>query len=116
MIGKCRAHTIAYNGIARNPSVAKSAVKHSGPTGRPQRPGPQASLGVSAPKAARCALKVKVGDGEPLVVCCLREAGTESLVLDLIFDAYAEFSVEGPASIHLTGYFMPEYGVGEWWG
>ena len=77
-------------------------------------PSLQASLGVAASKGARCALHVKVGDGEPLVVCCLREGGTESTGLDLIFDSYAEFSVEGPAAVHLTGYYMPEYELGEW--
>ena len=76
-------------------------------------PSLQASLGVAASKGARCALHVKVGDGEPLVVCCLREGGTESTGLDLIFDSYAEFSVEGPAAVHLTGYYMPEYELGE---
>ena len=46
------------------------------------------------------------------MVCVLREGGTESLGLDLIFDSYTEFSVEGPASVHLTGYYMTDYELG----
>lgn len=69
----------------------------------------QASLGGAAPSKSKAVLKVKVADGDPLVVCVLREGGTECLGLDLIFDAYTEFTAEGSAAIHLTGYYMPEY-------
>lgn len=30
----------------------------------------------------------------------------------LLARSYTEFSVEGAASIHLTGYYMPEYQMG----
>ena len=78
----------------------------------------QACLAVAAGGAknggaARAALRVKVGDGEPLLLAVLREGGTECLGLDLLFDQYAEFSVEGGAAVHLTGYYMPEYELGE---
>ncbi|PRW20488.1 peptidyl-prolyl cis-trans isomerase FKBP53 [Chlorella sorokiniana] len=70
----------------------------------------QACLSTKAKPGSKAALKVKVGDeGQPLLVCSLREGATESVPLDLIFDQYTEFSVEGAAPIHLTGYYMPEY-------
>jgi hypothetical protein len=47
----------------------------------------QACLSTKAKPGAKAALKVRVTeDGEPLLVCVLREGGTESVGLDLIFD------------------------------
>lgn len=52
-------------------------------------------------------------DGEEeVLLCSLREGGTESQNLDLIFDHYTEFKVQGDASVHLTGYYIPEYEEG----
>ena len=74
----------------------------------------QACLSPGAPDGARATLLVQVGDNETaLAVCALRGGGTECVGLDLIFDSYAEFSVEGSAGVHLTGYYMPEYEIGE---
>ncbi|KAI3430351.1 hypothetical protein D9Q98_004946 [Chlorella vulgaris] len=73
----------------------------------------QACLSNKAKPGTKASLKVRVSDeGEQLLVCSLREGGTESIGLDLIFDQYTEFTVEGGAAIHLTGYFMPEYEMG----
>ncbi|KAL4422597.1 hypothetical protein ABPG75_008794 [Micractinium tetrahymenae] len=74
----------------------------------------QACLSTKAKPGTKAALRVRVSEeGEPLLVCVLREGGTESAGLDLIFDQYTEFSVEGGAPIHLTGYYMPEFETGE---
>ena len=47
-------------------------------------------------------------DMDNILLCSLREGGTESQSLDLIFDSYTEFRVVGDASVHLTGYYMKE--------
>ncbi|KAL4449050.1 hypothetical protein ABPG77_007767 [Micractinium sp. CCAP 211/92] len=74
----------------------------------------QACLSTKAKPGTKAALRVRVSEeGEPLLVCVLREGGTESVGLDLIFDQYTEFSVEGGAPIHLTGYYMPEFEAGD---
>lgn len=73
----------------------------------------QACLNPSAKAGDRAVLLVKSGDaGAPLAVCSLRQGGTECVGLDLIFDSYTEFTVQGKASVHLTGYHMPEYELG----
>ncbi len=42
-------------------------------------------------------------DGPSLAVAALRCGGSEAQALDLILDQYSEFSVEGPAPVHVTG-------------
>ena len=82
--------------------------------GHPPRSSPQACLHPSAKAGDRAVLLVKSGDaGAPLAVCSLRQGGTECVGLDLIFDSYTEFTVQGKAPVHLTGYHMPEYELGE---
>jgi len=55
---------------------------------------------------------VKVGsDDKPLAICTLKHGSRESLSLDLIFDSYTEFTISGNATVHLTGYYMPEFEV-----
>lgn len=47
----------------------------------------QACLSTKAKPGTKAALRVRVSEeGEPLLVCVLREGGTESVGLDLIFD------------------------------
>lgn len=44
-------------------------------------------MSTKAKPGSKAALKVRVGEeGQELLVCCLREGGTESMGLDLIFD------------------------------
>lgn len=53
----------------------------------PPSPLPQACLSTKAKAGAKAALRVRVSeDGEPLLVCLLREGGTEFAPLDLVFD------------------------------
>ena len=63
----------------------------------------QATIAGDAPPGSRAVLKCKVQDGPWLRMCSLREGGTECCGLDLIFDEYTEFVVEGSAGLHLTG-------------
>ena len=42
-------------------------------------------------------------------VCSLIEGRSETCGLDLVLDEYAEFTVEGPGEVHLTGYYMPDF-------
>jgi FK506-binding nuclear protein len=69
----------------------------------------QACLAPDAPRGARAVVLLRVGDADPLAVCSLREGAAENCNLDLILDQYTEFSVQGGAAVHLTGYFMPDY-------
>jgi hypothetical protein len=59
--------------------------------------------------SGRSILTCKVDDGVPIMLCSLREGAQESASLDLVYDRYTEFRVEGGAAIHLSGYYMPEY-------
>ena len=63
----------------------------------------QATIAGEAPAGSRAVLKCKVQDGPWLRMCSLREGGTECCGLDLIYDQYTEFVVEGDAGLHLTG-------------
>lgn len=49
-------------------------------------PALQVCLSTSAKPGAKAALRVRVGEGAPLLVCSLREGATESTGVDLIFD------------------------------
>lgn len=72
----------------------------------------QACMAPGASKNAKATLMVRVGDNEePLAVAALREGASESVALDLVLDQYTEFSVIGNATVHLTGYYMPEYAI-----
>jgi FK506-binding nuclear protein len=68
----------------------------------------QACLDPGAKKGSKAILMVKSHDDGPYAVCSLREGGTESVSLDLMLEDYSEFSVVGNASVHLTGYQMPQ--------
>ena len=63
----------------------------------------QATIAGDAPAGSRAVLKCKVQDGPWLRMCSLREGGTECCGLDLIYDEYTEFVVDGNAGLHLTG-------------
>ncbi|CAK0787871.1 hypothetical protein CVIRNUC_011093 [Coccomyxa viridis] len=74
----------------------------------------QATLSLDAKDGERVGVTAKVDeDGPDVLICSLREGASESQSLDLIFDSYAEFKVVGSASVHLSGYYMPEHGYGE---
>ena len=68
---------------------------------------PQAVLDPAAEDGARVWLRCKVQDGPPLAVAALRCGGSEAQALDLILDQYSEFTVEGPAPVHVTGARSP---------
>lgn len=74
----------------------------------------QATLSMDAKSGTKVGVTCTMGeDGEEQVLLCsLRQGGTESQSLDLIFDHYTEFRVQGDASVHLTGYYIPEYEEG----
>ena len=63
----------------------------------------QAVLDPAAEDGARVWLQCKVQDGVPLAVAALRCGGAEAQPLDLILDQYTEFTVRGPAPVHVTG-------------
>ena len=72
----------------------------------------QACMAPGAPKNAKATLMIRVGESdEALAVAALKEGSSESVALDLVLDEYTEFSVIGNATIHLTGYYMPEYAI-----
>ncbi|KAK9806316.1 hypothetical protein WJX72_010102 [[Myrmecia] bisecta] len=69
----------------------------------------QATLG-SAESGSTAAVSCKVQDGEKLLICRLKPEAGECCSLDLLFDQYTEFRVEG-SEVHLTGYYMPQHGM-----
>ena len=73
------------------------------PAHEPCCDGRQAVLDPAAEDGARVWLRCKVQDGAPLAVAALRCGGAEAQPLDLILDQYAEFTVQGPAAVHVTG-------------
>ncbi|KAL6965012.1 peptidylprolyl isomerase [Sarracenia purpurea var. burkii] len=67
----------------------------------------QATLGIgSSPK--KSLVQCNVGDKSPVFLCALLPDKTESCHLDLEFEEGDEvlFSVIGPRSVHLTGYYL----------
>ena len=68
----------------------------------------QACLDPGAKKGSKAVLMLKSADDGPYAICSLREGGVESVNLDLLLEDYSEFSIVGNASIHLTGYHMPQ--------
>lgn len=71
----------------------------------------QATLGLGS-STDRCILQCSVGHKNPIFLCSLVPDKNESCPLKLIFeneDLFA-FSVIGPRSIHLSGYFEADDG------
>lgn len=70
----------------------------------------QATIGGEASKAERGAkvrLQCTVKNRDPLLLCTLLPGQSETLNLDLEFEEkYVTFSVLGPMSVHLTGYYI----------
>ncbi|KDO55989.1 hypothetical protein CISIN_1g0083482mg, partial [Citrus sinensis] len=67
----------------------------------------QATLGIgTAPK--KSVVQCNVGDKSPVFLCSLFPEKAESCQLNLEFEEADEvvFSVIGPQSVHLTGYFL----------
>ncbi|KAL5539902.1 hypothetical protein UlMin_045080 [Ulmus minor] len=66
-----------------------------------------ASLGHGS-AAEKSVLQCNVGNNSPVLLCSLYPERTESLQLNLEFEEAVEvmFSVIGPRSIHLSGYYM----------
>ncbi|KAM7266223.1 hypothetical protein ACFE04_004120 [Oxalis oulophora] len=69
----------------------------------------QATLGYNVIASKRCSVQCKVGDKCPVFLCSLFPGTSESCQLNLEFDEGVEvvFSVLGPGSVYLTGYFLP---------
>ncbi|KAJ6676221.1 PEPTIDYLPROLYL ISOMERASE [Salix viminalis] len=70
----------------------------------------QATLGLGTSEE-RCILQCSVGHKSPIFLCSLLPGKAESCTLNLEFsDELVAFSVIGPRSIHLCGYFDSEKG------
>ena len=56
----------------------------------------------------RSLVQCNVGSKSPVFLCCLLPDKTESCTLSLEFEEVEEviFSVVGPRSVHLTGYYL----------
>ncbi|OVA07685.1 Peptidyl-prolyl cis-trans isomerase [Macleaya cordata] len=69
------------------------------------------SIGSSTQKSV---VQCNVGDKSPVLLCALLPDKNESCPLDLEFEEEEEviFSVIGPRSVHLTGYYIPIVGCG----
>ncbi|CAA6656280.1 unnamed protein product [Spirodela intermedia] len=67
----------------------------------------QATLG-NGTASKRTVVQCSVGDQSPVLLCSLLPDKSESCSLDLEFEEEDEvvFSVDGPRSVHLTGYFV----------
>ncbi|PIA49976.1 hypothetical protein AQUCO_01300604v1 [Aquilegia coerulea] len=67
----------------------------------------QATLGVGA-SSKKSMLQCNIGDKSPVLLCCLLPDKTESCPLDLEFEEEEDviFSVLGPRSVHLGGYYL----------
>ncbi|XP_074319599.1 peptidyl-prolyl cis-trans isomerase FKBP53-like [Silene latifolia] len=65
----------------------------------------QATLGLGS-SSKKSTLQVNVGDKKPIFLCTLLPGKSECFSLNLEFDEEEDvnFSVEGPTSIHLSGY------------
>jgi len=74
----------------------------------------QATLGGGIPEdkeriIVKCRAEAEDEEGaQEFNICTIIGGVVESCHLDLIFDGYAEFYVEGSYPVHLTGYFMPD--------
>ncbi|KAJ6339295.1 hypothetical protein OIU77_007289 [Salix suchowensis] len=70
----------------------------------------QSTLGLGSSEE-RCILQCSVGHKSPIFLCSLLPGKAESCTLNLEFsDELVAFSVIGPRSIHLCGYFDSEKG------
>lgn len=74
----------------------------------------QATLGDAAGKGEKgsggkkCVLQCSVKDKDPVYLCALVPEHSETCHLELEFDEErVTFSVVGPRSIHLAGYYIP---------
>ncbi|XP_030948462.1 peptidyl-prolyl cis-trans isomerase FKBP53-like isoform X1 [Quercus lobata] len=74
----------------------------------------QATLGLGSSSAERCILQCHVGHKSPIFLCSLLPDKNETCPLSLEFqsDDLVAFSVIGPRSIHLSGYFVANEGDG----
>ena len=106
--------------VASPPTAAELLTEDPNqPTPR-HRPNPpnhhqtQATLGGGIPKdkeriIVKCRAEAEDEEGaQEFNICAIIGGVVESCHLDLIFDGYAEFYVEGSYPVHLTGYFMPD--------
>lgn len=70
----------------------------------------QATLGFdSTPSTKKSVVQCNVGDRPGVLLCSLLPGRKETCSLNLIFDEDEEvvFSVLGPTSVHITGYYVP---------
>lgn len=69
----------------------------------------QATLGSSKSKG-KAVVVCNVGDKKPIYLCSLLPRKMETCSLNIEFEEYDEvtFSVEGPHTIHLSGFFYGE--------
>lgn len=69
----------------------------------------QAALPHDAPVGTRVSLLVRLGDEPPAVLCTLCAGRQDTIPLDQFLSGYAEFTVAGNATVHLSGYFAPAF-------
>ncbi|KAF8092509.1 hypothetical protein N665_0412s0003 [Sinapis alba] len=74
----------------------------------------QATLGISSTAASRSILQCNVGNKSPLFLCVLSPEKVDSCQLNIEFQEAEDviFSVIGPRSVHLTGYFLGRTSTG----
>ncbi|XP_066349423.1 peptidyl-prolyl cis-trans isomerase FKBP53-like [Miscanthus floridulus] len=76
----------------------------------------QATLGVEVGKGEkgtgvkRCVLQCSIENKDPVFLCVLMPEQSETCHLELEFEEEVTFSVIGPRSIHLAGYYMTDVG------
>ncbi|KAF8047390.1 hypothetical protein N665_3063s0003 [Sinapis alba] len=74
----------------------------------------QATLGISSTAASRSILQCNVGNKSPIFLCVLSPEKVDSCQLNIEFQEAEDviFSVIGPRSVHLTGYFLGRTSTG----
>ncbi|XP_071739712.1 peptidyl-prolyl cis-trans isomerase FKBP43-like [Rutidosis leptorrhynchoides] len=95
---------MAFWGIQVKPGAPYT---HSSKNGTGRLRISQATLGIGTP-TLRSSVQCNVGDKHPVLLCALLPNKTESLQLDLEFDEAEDvtFSVLGPRSVYLSGYYV----------
>lgn len=74
----------------------------------------QATVGLSSSGTNRSILQCNVGNKSPLILCVLSPEKVDSCQLNIEFQEAEDviFSVIGPRSVHLTGYFLGRSSTG----
>eukprot|EP00195_Chlamydomonas_chlamydogama_P005861 CAMPEP_0202904994 /NCGR_PEP_ID=MMETSP1392-20130828/32009_1 /ASSEMBLY_ACC=CAM_ASM_000868 /TAXON_ID=225041 /ORGANISM="Chlamydomonas chlamydogama, Strain SAG 11-48b" /LENGTH=452 /DNA_ID=CAMNT_0049592893 /DNA_START=45 /DNA_END=1403 /DNA_ORIENTATION=- len=72
----------------------------------------QAALPATVPEGRRVSLAVQHEKDKPIIVATLVAGKADSVPLDLFFDEYVEFTLQGnnldKVEVHISGYYSPE--------